>query len=74
MQTKEIPEDERDSFAATWIREHAFECLLWMCNMMRENDEFIDEKELFFVKTVDDYVPVKVKFYVVFYVKLFSLE
>ncbi|XP_066920721.1 uncharacterized protein [Clytia hemisphaerica] len=60
MQTKEIPEDERDSFAATWIREHAFECLLWMCNMMRENDEFIDEKELFFVKTVDDYVPVKI--------------
>ena len=74
METKAIPEEERDSFAGTWIREHAFECLLWMCRMMHEHADDINEKELFFARTVDDNVPVKVKIYFVFYLGLFGLE
>lgn len=60
MYTQAIPEGARDSFAGNWIQNNAFECVLWMCEMMKDYNELIPEKELFFVRAVDDFVPVKV--------------
>ena len=60
MYTTAIPEEKRDSFAGSWIRDHSFECVLWMCKMMEDYLDLIPEEELFFVRTIDDYVPVKV--------------
>jgi len=60
MYTQEIPQGARDSFAGDWKENHAFECVLWMCQMLTDYEELIPEKELFFERDVDDYVPVKV--------------
>ena len=55
MDTKPIPEEDRNSDAADWIQQHAFECLLWMCGMMKEHAQHIPKKELFFHREVADH-------------------
>lgn len=44
--TKELP--KKDGSAPKWIQDHAFQCVLWMCNVINCNIKLIDEDERFY--------------------------
>lgn len=49
-----------DHAAPNWMNSHAFNVLLWVVKELDENKGLIDNEDLFFLKPVEERLPVKV--------------
>ena len=52
---------KKDPHAPEWMYNKAFNVLLWVVKEIRDNRRYIDDKEFFFKRNADDFVPRKVK-------------
>jgi len=48
------PLKEKDTNAPTWIREHAMECVVWLCDQIKTYINLVQVKERFYEKPANE--------------------